>query len=148
MKIQITASHRECHKGVYTPDTLWLSEKPTAVTVLDADESPVRAKGVAFDGMEIGRNELASLRKTNWLMVQGMDQSNAVEMTAQLAEAHGKHADEIARLQGINDEQGREIVRLKAFESRCIEQEATIAALRASTMQRGQPQAKQQSAQR
>lgn len=130
MQIQVTALHREGLPGVWTPQTLWDSKAPTVVEVLEADESPARAPGVAVPGMKIGRAELAQLRLTQGLVVQGMDQTSAVEMTAQLAEAHAKHAEEVARLKGINEQQAIEITRLAPFEARAKEQEQTIADLR------------------
>ncbi len=131
MQIQVTAQHREGLPGVWTPQTLWSSKAPIAVEVLDADDSPARPPGAAVSGMKIGRSELAELRRTQGLIVQGMDQTNAVEMTAQLAEAHRAHAEEVARLKGINEQQAIEINKLKVFEARCTEQEQTIGELRA-----------------
>ncbi len=130
MKIQITAQQRTGLPGMWTLDTLWPSDAPTSVEVIDDDASPPRAKGKAFDGMKIGRAELAILRSLPGIIVAGVDQTNAVEMTAQLAEANKRHADECARLQGIIDEQGREILRLKPYEATAREQEGTIASLR------------------
>jgi hypothetical protein len=131
VNIKITAIHREGLQGVHTPNTLWPSAAPVTVEVLEQDESPARAPGVAFDGMKIGRTELAQLRLRHGLVVQGVDQSNAVEMAAQLAEAHRAHAEEVLRLKGINEQQAIEIARLKPFEARCVEQEQTIGELRA-----------------
>ncbi len=139
MQIQITATG---NPGVWTPNTLWPSKAPTKIEVLDADESPARPAGAATDGMKIGRKELAALRKKEGLIVQGMDQTNAVEMTAQLAEAHAKHAEEVTALKGANEQIALEVTRLKPFESRCAEQEQTIADLR-SRLSRQQGQAKQ-----
>lgn len=146
MQIQVTAIHREGLSGVWTPQTLWPSAAPTKVEVLDQDESPPRPPGVATTGMQIGGAELAVLRNTPGLVVSGIDQTNAVEMTAQLAEARKAHAEEVARLSGIIEQQTIEITRLSAMESRVKEQEQTIADLRArlaskaAPVQSGQPQ--------
>jgi hypothetical protein len=130
MKIQVTAVTAQSLPGVWTPQTLWSAKAPTIIEVMDADESPARPPGEAQQGMKIGRTELAALRNTRGLMIQGVDASNAVEVTAQLAEAHAAHAEEVARLKGINDQQSVEIARLKPFEARSVEQEQTIADLR------------------
>jgi hypothetical protein len=138
MKVIVTASHRPDHQGVWTPQTLWMSSKPTHVEVLDQDDDPPCDKRtaeqpgiIAFDGYQIGRKTLAMLRSTPLLVVSGADQTNAIEVTAQLAEANEAHKKEAARLQGIIDEQAKEILRLKPFEDRGAEQEQTIADLRA-----------------
>ncbi len=144
MQIQVTATG---NPGVWTPNTLWPSKAPTKIEVLDADDSPPRAAGSAFDGMKIGRTELAALRKKEGLIVQGMDQSNAVEMTAQLAEAHAKHAEEIAGMQASMDQMAAELARLRPFEARVAEQEQTIADLRSGNARRNaaqQPSGNQQ----
>lgn len=146
MKIRVTAIHRESFAGVWTPQTLWPSTAPTDIEVIDADESPKRDPGQALAGMKIGRSELATLRKTAGLVVSGMDQSNAVEMTAQLAEAHAAHAVIVAELKAQMAQQTAEILRLKPFEAQCVEQEQLIASLRASAIvkqgqsKQGQPQ--------
>lgn len=139
MQIQVTAVHREGFEGIWTPQTLWLSSAPTPVEVLEQDESPPRAPGIAPHGLKIGRNELAALRSMQGLIVSGMDQTNAVEMTAQLAEAHARHGEEIARLKAQIDQHVAEITRLAALEGRVKEQEATIADLRARLSARPAP---------
>ena len=106
--------------------------------------APDRAAGEAFSGMKIGRAELARLRKTHGLVVQGMDQSSAVEMTAQLAEAHAKHAEVVAALKSTNDQLALEIQRLKPFEARVTEQEQTIADLRARIAKMSAPNGQNQ----
>lgn len=151
MQIQITAMHREGHQGVWTPDTLWLSERPTLVEVIDADKSPKRAPGIAESGMKIGRTELAILRdpaRSRGLVVSGMDQTNAIELTAQIAELNAKHAAEVATQNATIVELRAEIVRLKPMEGTAREQESTIAALRSQIAKQPAPAQKQPDQQR
>ncbi len=143
MKIQVTALHRDNFAGVWTTNTQWLSAKATEVVVIDADESPPRPPGNAFNGMKIGRAELALLRKTQGLVIAGTDQANAIEMTAQLAELGTAHKSEIERMGGIIDQLTLKANRVDPLEGRVKEQEQTIADLRAR-LGRKQPDKQQE----
>lgn len=130
MRINVIASHREGHPGVWTVNTLWPSGAPIPIEVLDVDESPAREIGEIKPDTKIGRAELAALRLQPHIIIQGTDQTNAVEMTARLAEANAKHAEAMAAKDATAAQLSLEIQRLRPFEAIAAEQEQTIAELR------------------
>lgn len=154
MKINVTAMPREGAKCVYTNQTAWPAGPPIAIEVVAADDDPphplrtAKTPGVlAHDGMQIGRLHLAKLRATPGVTVSGADQTNAIEVTAQMAEASAAHRLEVEGLKATIAELSGEVARLKPFEGQRAEQEATIADLRSrlgkqSQKPQQQPQAR------